>query len=357
MNKNKNFRKSAIVIPALALMVLTAGASATGAVAWFTANRAATANASTFTAYDPNGALTITATPNSENGTSLATDSQVNIQAQTGSSSNSVKSVLRDASYDNVNQKLYRAVMNDDTSSNTTPTRYSVVNKYDTGNVVATTTGQATAGAKVFYALSWDYTFKYNSINTNGSALFFDLTSSFSDTGTSNTIAKGFRIAFHATEGNHYTATGGTGSSTASESTTKVDSASLSYFTWTNNTDKATDGSAVNPATPTTYKENQYVGGEDSSPSLQTYEANKLLSTDSSYTKIDDAAKKSTDLSNTAGWLGTFTSGESGVNQIKVHVVAWYEGTDDNVVDNNATSAESITATMKFYVRDLAAAV
>ena len=112
MNNNKKFRKSTIVIPALALMVLTAGASATGAVAWFTATRQVTATASTFTAASTTLALTITATAGQ--GTTKVDSPTSGVDAAITLGSSGSENYLCDASYDASSDKLYHSVLADD---------------------------------------------------------------------------------------------------------------------------------------------------------------------------------------------------------------------------------------------------
>ena len=55
----KKLKKSAVVIPALARIAVTAAASVSGTVAWFTANRSVTVNGSNFNAVAQDGDLSI----------------------------------------------------------------------------------------------------------------------------------------------------------------------------------------------------------------------------------------------------------------------------------------------------------
>ena len=60
-NRYSSKKKLGVLVSSLALVAVTAMAGVTGTAAWFTATRSQQVTAGTFTAYDPNGALTITA--------------------------------------------------------------------------------------------------------------------------------------------------------------------------------------------------------------------------------------------------------------------------------------------------------
>lgn len=299
---NKKFRKSTIVIPALALMVLTAGASATGAVAWFTATRQVTANASTFTAASTTSALTIEAAAGQ--GTTVATN-KIDVSVGTN--------YLCDASYDasyaqgTTIGKLYRSVLDDDGGN---PTGFAEVSAdgYDTQK--KTNDGQH----EIFYAVNWTYTFTYSTTNPAGSALLFDLSSTFS---SAEKTAAGFRIAFNNINAD--------------------DNNKNTYRVWTNS-DTST-----------------YVNGTDSA-STATYSASYIAKNSTPYTRVSDATSSGT-VRALPEYLGTFTNGASAVTSIQIRCTAWYEGTDPSVVvvENQLKDNPAITARMTFYVRDLAA--
>ena len=331
-NRDSSKKKLGVLVSSLALVAVTAMAGVTGTAAWFTANRAKTVTAGTFTAYSPSDSLTIKA--DALQGTRVS-DADKAIKAETGNDTTNVKSVLRDASYDAKGGKLYRAFVdteNTDDTKQPTVTGYEAVasTSYDTGYTVTETKEKATQGAKIYWALSWKYTFSYSNPNsTYGSALFFDRkASTFSDTTTA--IAKGFRIAFNVEKGG--------------------------YFTWTNDAELI-EGKSLDIATPaTTFKEHTYIGEKDgNSLGEVNYEANKLLTTDTNYKRYDDGMDADTAAANPE-YIGTFTKATSGgVNSIEVTCTAWFEGTDDNVITSKANSTEAISASMTFYVRDLGA--
>ncbi|MDD6240038.1 MAG: hypothetical protein PUA93_00430 [Eubacteriales bacterium] len=303
MNNNKKFRKSTIVIPALALMVLTAGASATGAVAWFTATRQVDATASTFTAASTTAALVISTTAGKGTTTTSTSDSP-NGTVSLGTSGS--ENYLCDASFDASSGKLYHSVLNDEGTVESfavidTSTEYS----YDTGK--KTNDGSHS----IFYAVDWTYTFTYSTTNPKGSALLFDRTSTFSET---TGLPKGFRIAFvNTTDSNK------------------------PYRIWSNDATKT------------------YVNGT-ATASTSTYGSTNIFQNDSSYSRITDSSATSTTVATLPEYLGTFTSGSGAVTSIALKCTAWYEGTDSAVVNSNLTTGanRAITANMKFYVRDLA---
>ena len=170
-------KKSAVVIPALARIAVTAAASVSGTVAWFTANRAVSATAGTFTAYDDNGSLAITAAAGK--GTTVVTNSN-NV---------SVLGVLTDASFDFAN--VWTDVRDDDGE---VPTAFKQVTdaSYKTGSTNK-------EGKEVYYAVDWTYTITLTSKTKDNVDLFFDLSSTFTGRAAGDT-SNGFRIAMVAGE-------------------------------------------------------------------------------------------------------------------------------------------------------------
>ena len=316
---NKKFRKSTIVIPALALMVLTVGASATGAVAWFTATRQVTATASTFTAASTTSALTIKTTHGQGTHTSATDNTEANDGNVYVNTSNNTTAAtanyLCDASFDATSGKLYHTNLNDDGKVGS----FAVIDSsvadysYDTGK--KTNDGSH----EIFYAVDWTYTFSYQTTNPHGTALLLDRkTSTFS---INTSLAAGFRIAFVNT------------------------ATSAPYRVWTNS------------ATSTYIKDT--TASYDTSSSLvydTSYDASHIVQTSTSYSRVEDSSISSGNLASLPEYLGTFTSGSSPVNTITIKCTAWYEGTDSSVVNGNLTKTgnQAITANMNFYVRDLA---
>ena len=172
-------KKSAVVIPALARIAVTAAASVSGTVAWFTANRAVSATASTFTAYDDNGSLAITAAPGK--GTTVKDNKDVLVSGD-----------LTDASFDFTH--VWTDVRDDDGNA---PTAFKQVTdaSYKTGSTNK-------ANKEVYYAVDWTYTITLTSKTKDNVDLFFDLSSTFEGRATDDTdTSNGFRIAMVAGEG------------------------------------------------------------------------------------------------------------------------------------------------------------
>ena len=174
-------KKSAVVIPALARIAVTAAASVSGTVAWFTANRVVSATAGTFTAYDDNGSLAITATAGK--GTTVTNSKNV-----------SVLGVLTDASFDFTN--VWTDVRDADGNAPTAFMKVTDAN-YKTGSTNK-------ANKEVYYAVDWTYTITLTSKTNDDNAvdLFFDLRSEFEGRAADDT-SNGFRIAMVAGEGNN----------------------------------------------------------------------------------------------------------------------------------------------------------
>ncbi len=174
----KKFKKSSVIVPALARIAVTATASVSGTVAWFTANRAVSASLNSFTAYDENGSLTITAT---------------NIQGtNVDGTTVTPTGLLTDASFDLTD--VWTDVPSDVTSAQ--PTTFKKVSKtdYKTGNS-AKIDDKTTKD--VYYAVSWKYTITFTAKSTTNVNLFFDLSSAFSGV-KDNDTSHGFRIAMVA---------------------------------------------------------------------------------------------------------------------------------------------------------------
>ena len=321
-------KKLGVLVSSLALVAVTAMAGVTGTAAWFTANRVATATTSSFTAYAPNSMLKIQATAGQGTTTTDNTDaSQATSESTVNVTSNDVQNYLRDASFDATTGTLYRANVDDSYSSATnsatsaTVKSYSVVSDYDTGSSVKV--GSETH--KLYYAVSWTFKFTYANPNTNGSVLFFDLTSAFANGNaegkTLSGIEQGFRIAFNF--GSDYS----------------------DYLVWANGDVKtyvsATTYNGGN--TPGAYGE--YVNTGDTGDLIH------FVKTDSTYQKQDDGLKLA-DAQKKKEYLGEFTTSATSFD---VKCTAWFEGSDTtNVVTGKASQIEAIKANMKFYVRDLA---
>jgi hypothetical protein len=299
--KNK-FKKSKIIVPALALITATTAASVTGTVAWFTATRAVTVTASNFVA------------------TKL--ESKLDVECKSGvGTTGSAKTVTVDGSlthgsYDAKSKaegSLYVAKIND--------TDTTVIDEYkDLGTVTdavkqtATTTSnkwlaRLSGSNKTWYGVSWTMSFTLED-ETSGQTDYvcFDPNDSkFEDSSKkTTTTAPGIRIALMT-------------------STQCIVLGNDATVTHTNGTTSSSTG----------YFGTEYID----------------LSKGTTVTKETD---DSTTLTTSKYNLGIVTKDIA----LDVTCVAWYEGSDSYVADTYTASGtettidmSSIKATLNFYTR------
>ena len=322
----KKIKKSAVVIPALARIAVTAAASVSGTVAWFTANRSVTVNASNFTAQSQNGDLTISLVDNTLLGVTEDTDSKSVKRAD--------NSVLTDASFDLAN--LYTKVRDDDGNVTGFQNLGAIKSDSTEGGTVFNSNWSANAGSNVtlFYAVSWTWKFTYTfTSDTTDMALYFDLgESSFAfkaaqvggntvdmngthkDSYTGD-VSKGFRLAMVS------------GASEANEPKNIV---------W------APNGANVKTHVSGT-KENETAPFLDSEFHADVETANYTKATDVLNGKDNNISAAN----NAYCYLGRLTKA---ANNFNVVCTAWFEGTDTTNVVNSAQNV-AVSATQKFYVR------
>ena len=319
-------KKSAVVIPALARIAVTAAASVSGTVAWFTANRSVTVNASNFAAQSQNGDLTISLVDNTLLGVTEDTDSKSVKRAD--------NSVLTDASFDLAN--LYTKVRDDDGNVTGFQNLGAIKSDSTEGGTVFISNWSANAGSNVtlFYAVSWTWKFTYTfTSDTTDMALYFDLGEStfafkaaqvggntvdmngiHQDSYTGD-VSKGFRLAMVS------------GASEANEPKNIV---------W------APNGANVKTHVSGT-KENETAPFLDSEFHADVETANYTKATDVLNGKDNNISAAN----NAYCYLGRLTKA---ANNFNVVCTAWFEGTDKTNVVNSAQNV-AVSATQKFYVR------
>ena len=299
----KNFKKSKFVIlPALATLVLTGVASVTGTVAWFTANRTASASLTTIKAETMDGALKVAA----EAGVGTT-----NITGGDNAKSIQINGSLTHGSYDakakpldDNGGHLYVANIDNDGEKDVI-TGYSDLSnlKGEANNTAVPVTHKWQAGTKdnttVWYGVSW--TLKFSQVNNNSTnednvLLFNPAGAKFSDEVNSDTI-KGLRIAL------------------------------------------MTDDKVL------------VVGGDDTATHIDsgTKAETTRLPTFSNYVKAGAASTKAVDydkLTNNSNLLGTIPSETD--KTLDLTVVAWFEGTDENVANGKELTTNA-TAGLSFY--------
>ena len=331
----KKLKKSAVVIPALARIAVTAAASVSGTVAWFTANRSVTVTGSNFNAVAQDGDLSI------ELGNVLV---GVVADGTTGSVKMADKTSLTDASYNTTSSTLYTKILGDDnTHTNTIVTGYE-----DLGTATVTDTegvggalksnpawsyvnGSGNDQTTVYYGVSWTWNFTYVfKSDANDMGLFFNIKDSTigitnkdsdedkknrngTEYASTNEVGKGFRLARQAEQ----------------------------------DTDNKNENQTIVWAPQ---------GGKNSRVTGTAIANKEAFDTCIFHTVKEIGASTATDLdtdynANNNGYcfLGRLTST---VATISVKCTAWFEGTDDNVV--NEALNQVVTTTQRFYVRKLA---
>ncbi len=368
--KNK-FKKSKIIVPALALITATTVASVTGTVAWFTANRAVTVSASTFVATKVESNLVVTT--EGRIGTKATADNGITTTTDTN-----VTNKLTHGSYDaqtNAAGSLYVAQISDD---GTSITDFTDLGTEDTAKSATATTSankwlarnDSTANTKTWYGVSWTMKFSLQSASTNtADYLFLDPSAStYTNSGSgTTTTAPGFRIAFMTNS--TFKVMGG------DSITTHVD-ANMAKGTY-----QQTSDTAVN-ANKTYYtrsgQEGSYTYTKVTNPNatdINSYYEKSVNTTYANYTTSDNYwqvganvakaadANEATTLTNNKLYLGSvgYTSSEEGATDksLTVTCVAWYEGSDEYVADkkdNTTIDMSSISASLVFYTRGVIAA-
>ncbi|MDY3209241.1 MAG: hypothetical protein SOX24_02170 [Candidatus Enterosoma sp.] len=332
----KKLKKSAVVIPALARIAVTAAASVSGTVAWFTANRSVTVKGSNFNAVAQDGDLSI-----------KLGDVLVGVVADgtTGSVKMADKTSLTDASYNTTSSELYTKILGENEKNETVVTGYE-----DLGTATVTDTEGVVGAVKsnpdwfyvngsnndkttVYYGVSWTWNFTYVfKSDANDMGLFFNIkdstigiTNKDSDgdknrngteyTNSAHKVGQGFRLARQAEQ----------------------------------DTDNKNENQTIVWA-PQGGKNSRVIGTE----ATATHEFDTGIFHTVGETNASTATDLATDYktknsNNGYCFLGRLTSTAT---TISVKCTAWFEGTDDNVV-NDALN-QVVTTTQRFYVRKLA---
>ena len=309
-------KKSKIIIPALGMLLLSTAASVSGTVAWFTTVSSAQANITSFAVRKLGGDLSYVV----EAGTGTKKTTNTNTSAI---ELDGTDPALCDASYDHLTGTLH--------SANSNATAFPALASEDDWDVAGT-------NMVTYYAVSWTYTFSYQfGGNTTAVNLYFDATNSTvsatktngDDIGNSgNQTYKGFRIAF------------------VNQQTT---SSAVDYHrsvVWAKNqtaanckfidADTTVAYSNANPPVPTYTSAGAYTSADASNA------MGDLLSS----SNLAPLGENSSGGTGRADFLGQFTSTNT---SITIKCVAWYEGTDPNVV--NGAEMDKVSCVLNFYTR------
>jgi hypothetical protein len=308
--KNK-FKKSKIIVPALALITTTTAASVTGTVAWFSANRAATVTASQFQATDSEGNLQVLAKKG------VGTTSTATTAGTT--SAVTVDGLLTHGSYNAAGSgkttgELYVANISEHTSTGDSDTATYEVTGYtsmgdisgNTGTTITPSSYPWMAGQtadstpkKIWYAVSWTIDI---SLASEGNELATKMVFvNFNKTTFENSadVNQGFRVALM--DGAHTYIIGNDGQTNHVTGTTTSDVAAWKPY-------------------------HQFA---------------------ENYTAVQDNASKSASEVVGNGFLFEL----SGTTAKTVTCVAWYEGEDTNVVSSTSNTFVASSLELSFYCR------
>lgn len=298
----KKLKKSAVVIPALARIAVTAAASVSGTVAWFTASKTATAGNFQASYNDSNLSVKATSWMATTNKLGSPTLNQTILSIPTEGKDVTVTEgvTFTDASYDLATDTLYSDIVKDDGSD---PDTF----ESKGNNVEQDNKWVSNAANKVVYGVVWKHTFtyKFGADIANNYDLMFSPSKSKLD--AANDTAAGLRIALVGKGFDN------------SKNKNAVVFANEGYDTDAVNHISGTDGST------TPYK------------SLYMIHADK-----------DDTLTEGVSHTDKKGYLGTFAPQTANTDvTIDVRVVAWFEGTDYHVDSKLGLSAASATLGFK----------
>ena len=327
-------KKSAVVIPALARIAVTAAASVSGTVAWFTANRSVTVNGSNFNAVAQDGDLSISLITNRNVGVIADAEETANPKP-TGSVKMADKTSLTDASYNPENNRLYTKVLSENTDGSVAVNSYEELGEAMVANSTNSpvenpnwhynNTKDSTA---VYYGVSWTWTFTYNfKSDANDMALFFN----FKESQIGITNKKNNEKNVNRNGAESEAALGvGKGFRLAMLDEAKANNVNITIV-W------APTGAG---RTHVISKTGTGTFDTDIFREIPTSTADKKIATD-----LDEHYSTENDYC----FLGRLTSTNPSIN---VKCTAWFEGTDSNVV--NEALDQVVSTTQKYYVRKLA---
>ena len=293
-------KKSKLIVPAaLAVMLLSTAASVTGTVAWFTANRSVDITADNFEVVSTDGSLDY----------SIAAGNCTTVTQVNGKDKVSVTSGKRltDASVDLSTAGAMTVYTDNARDDGEQPTAFSTV---------ASTYVVPSTSDTVYYCATWTITFTYEFsggptsvdllFNCGGSVMTAGEQTKAAAHESTMQAAKGFRIGMY----------------TSAKAIVFADLEALakcSYIT-------ATSG------TTGTYTAVTASGG------------NLVDSTNTLALAEDGVAHSSR-----GDFIGTITKGSGTTGSLTLNCVAWFEGTDENII--NDAEFKKMSATLKFYTR------
>ncbi len=361
--KNK-FKKSKIIVPALALITATTVASVTGTVAWFTASRTITITGTSFHTTTLNSNLKVKVeslhcgTTTTSNSSDFAESGSVTVDGLLTHGSYNAQALSNNATAQDsstTNPTTYGANMFVPLMDSYAVTGYSSLGrvesnaKDDTGTTAQTNAwkaGTSSDNKNIWYGVAWKMTFKVDSdVSGVTNTLHFDpYMTTFTDSVSGGTTIKGLRIALMAND-RFYVASG-------DEQTKHVVSAG-DRFTYTELT---TDSNPTKDSA--TYEDGKYFATNSSSPSMTSGEfsaakSGKIFTRSGeesfyTYTEVTDKTSLTftsgkyfaTNTSTTAMTLGEFNAAKSGkIYTRSIPVTVETDFANDNF--KNVTSASA----------------
>jgi len=346
-------KKSRIIVPAMALIAFTSLASIAGSVAWFTASRQVTIDAGTYTVVKTT--------------TSLQSDLSAGVATALSTDQSSKKvitldnNLLTDGSFDHGDGAFYYpnevgdAFAEECYKPSATPavdgiliTDANLASKLKrTDRPGAAYTGKGIYTAAIFnikFTISFggsggDFGLYLNRDNTNSNTNY----SKFEVTGTPYT-AKGFRMAFYPdgaedANGNDITSSGG-------HVQNKVIFAGLQQETET-----------LNPGTQseTTRTNIKYVSSGADTLAGKTYTSSDKMIDKNYFAALPDKSVARATATGRKDCLGVFKFTESSKVSLKFKVVAWFEGTDPEIVNRDTKEEyQSVKSTLVFDAVEIA---
>lgn len=303
-------KKTRIIIPAIAMIAFSTVASIAGSVAWFTANRTANFNAGTYAVVKTTANLKCEVT----GGIATSADSS-NIVTVNG--------VLTDGSFNHKTGNIYAP--NADGSAIGSEIALASAKSDNTLLERGTTSDSKT----IYTAVTFDIKFTVSFGSASGNyGLYLDNTTGKTSFATSDSstpaTAKGFRMAFYPKSG----------------TTRKTVLADLQdNGTWDHDSDAET--AAVNKIRYVNATSN-YVGTD--------YVAGDYDLMNSGYNAaLPDSSATYAQATNRADYLGQFTFSANADVVIEYTVVAWFEGTDPEIVNRaNSSEYQSVVANLYF---------
>lgn len=305
-------KKSKILVPAVAVLLLSGAAASTATVAWFQSIRRVDLDLANVHVVNTNSVLEVSAT--ALQGTTVT-------NSGTGHSTQTVNfEPLTHGSYDSASHKAFGVVFDD----------YGGVLGYSGGftdfkayeddaansDVHGSTALKVNEGSakQVYYAVSFKLTFTLTTTSTNDYALLFDhkvSTVEYTD-GTSVSTTdpiKGYRLCLEPTGGD--------------------------ALVWAPKTSEAT-------LTDLKYVKQGSTKGESTTYGTESVNVIKTTSADAE----KDGVKNISTLSALENYVGTLSSSST---SLEVIATAWFEGEDANVVNAASNIAKDIKSTMSFY--------